>query len=230
MTRALSKIEVYLEIGNKRTIAGAIDWPGWCRIGRDEELALQALVDYAPRYARAVRVASLGFRVPISKDAFKVIERLKGNMTTDFGAPGIAASSDARPVAAAELARLQQLLKASWRAFDSAVSAATGKELAKEPRGGGRDLGKIVVHVLEADSAYLGQLGVKIKWDAGDSSGWDRGLTWQTIQNALAASARGEIPARGPRGGLRWTPRYFCRRSAWHILDHAWEIEDRARG
>jgi hypothetical protein len=24
-----------------------------------------------------------------------------------------------------------------------------------------------------------------------------------------------------------WEPRYAVRRSAWHALDHAWEIEDR---
>ena len=228
MVRRLDRIEVYLEIGSKRTVAGAIDWPGWCRIGRDEESALQSLADCAPRYARAVRAASLGFPAPADKTAFKVIERLKGNMTTDFGAPAITPAADARPVSAAELARLQKLLKASWRAFDSAVNAAKGKELAKGPRGGGRDLDKIVSHVLQADEAYLGQLGVKIKWDTKDSRR-DQGPTWQAIQEALAASARGEIPARGPRGGLRWTPRYFCRRSAWHILDHAWEIEDRAK-
>jgi hypothetical protein len=45
--------------------------------------------------------------------------------------------------------------------------------------------------------------------------------------DALEASARGEIPARGPRGGRRWSPRYFVRRATWHILDHVWEIEDR---
>ena len=230
MARALDKIEVYLELGSKRTIAGAIDWPGWCRIGRDEASALQALVDYAPRYARVVRAASLGFHAPTDTAAFTVIERLKGNMTTDFGAPAIAPAGDARPVTPAELVRLQKLLKASWRAFDTAVSAAKGKELAKGPRGGGRDLDKIVAHVLGADEAYLGQLGVKIKWAADDATGRERSQAGQAIQKALAASARGEIPARGPRGGLRWTPRYFCRRAAWHILDHAWEIEDRAKG
>jgi hypothetical protein len=230
MAHALSKIEIYLEIGSKRTIAGAIEWPGWCRIGRDEESALQSLLDYAPRYALAVRAASLRFRPPADRDAFAVIERLPGNMTTDFGVPAIAPAADARPITGSELARLQKLLKAGWQSFDTAASAAESKVLAKGPRGGGRDLDKIVAHVLEADSAYLERLGVKIQWGAQDAAGRDRGPTWQAIQNALAASARGEIPARGPRGGLRWTARYFCRRSAWHILDHAWEIEDRSRG
>ena len=36
-------------------------------------------------------------------------------------------------------------------------------------------------------------------------------------------------PPPGPRGGKRWLPRYFVRRVGWHVLDHALEIEDRAR-
>jgi hypothetical protein len=26
-----------------------------------------------------------------------------------------------------------------------------------------------------------------------------------------------------------WSPRYYVRRAAWYALDHAWEIEDRAK-
>jgi hypothetical protein len=44
---------------------------------------------------------------------------------------------------------------------------------------------------------------------------------------ALAAAARDELPKHGPRGGVIWTPRYFVRRAAWHMLDHTWELEDR---
>ena len=43
-----------------------------------------------------------------------------------------------------------------------------------------------------------------------------------------AASAHGEVASHGPRGGVRWSARYFVRRAAWHALDHVWEIEDRA--
>jgi hypothetical protein len=49
----------------------------------------------------------------------------------------------------------------------------------------------------------------------------------QAVLDGLAAAAEGQIPAVGPRGNARWTPRYFVRRVAWHVLDHAWEIEDR---
>jgi hypothetical protein len=98
------------------------------------------------------------------------------------------------------------------------------------PRGGGRELEGINQHVLDADASYLAQVGWKLQQgDADDldelATGLDR--TRQAILTALTSSARGEIPARGPRGGFRWSPRYFVRRVAWHVLDHAWEIEDR---
>ena len=38
----------YLEVGKKRVFACALDWPGWCRSGRDERLAIEALTKSAP--------------------------------------------------------------------------------------------------------------------------------------------------------------------------------------
>jgi hypothetical protein len=227
MARRLKKMDVYLEIGKKRTFAGAIDWPGWCRSGRDEPSALQALSDYGPRYARVLHNTRLGFKAPDDISAFTVTERMAGNATTDFGAPDIAPSSDIEPVNSAELQRLQRILKACWRTFDADVRAAEGKALRTGPRGGGRELEGIIQHVLGGDAGYLSQVGLKLQ--QGDAGGLDKQLneTRQAILKALTSSARGEIPARGPRGGVRWSPRYFVRRVAWHVLDHAWEIEDR---
>ncbi len=222
-----SQIEVYLEIAQKRTFAGAVEWPGWCRSGRDEASALQALFEYGPRYARVLRAARLGFRAPTEASAFAVIERLKGNATTDFGAPDAAPSSDTRPVDEAELRRFQAALKACWRAFDEAARAAIGKELRKGPRGGGRDLERMSQHVLGADAGYLGALGWKLKGSEGGDSDEQLRQIRREILKALRSAVRGEIPAQGPRGGVRWTPRYFVRRSAWHVLDHSWELEDR---
>jgi len=227
MARAAKQIDVYFEIGKKRLFAGAIDWPGWCRSGRDEDEALQALFDYGPRYARVVRVARLGFRAPTDVSAFTVIERLKGSATTDFGAPDASPSSDAQPVNATELRRFQTLLKACWRAFDASVGSAHGRVLATGPRGGGRDLNRIIQHVLGSEAGYLSGLGWKLKQEEEDDSAKILSHTRKTILEGLAVAARGEIPAKGPRGGLRWTPRYFVRREAWHVLDHAWELEDR---
>jgi hypothetical protein len=227
MVQSLNQIAVYLEIGKKRTFAGAIDWPGWCRSGRDEDSALQALFDYGPHYAHVLRAARLGFRAPVDASAFTVIERLEGNATTDFGAPNVASSSDTRPVNKAELRRFQTLLRACWRTFDAAARTAIGKELRRGPRGGGRDLEGIVQHVLGGDAGYLAQLGWKFKQGEADDPAKELRRTRQVILKALASATRGELPAVGPRGGIRWTPRYFVRRVAWHVLDHVWEIEDR---
>lgn len=221
------KFDVYLEIGKKRTIAGAIEWPGWCRVGRDADTALQALVDYAPRYGRVLSATSLGFQAPLDRSAFAVVERLEGNATTDFGAPDASPSTDTQPVGTAELQRLQTLLRACWQAFDQAVQAATGKELRKGPRGGGRDLDEITRHVLGGDASYLARLTWKLKPDEMAELSQELSRSRRAVLDALEAAARGELPAHGPRGGAIWTPRYFVRRVSWHVLDHAWEIEDR---
>ncbi len=232
MARPSNKLTVYLEIGHKQTFAGALEWPGWCRAGRDETSALQALVAYGARYARVVRAARLGFQAPAHISGLRVVERLAGTVTTDFGAPEKAPTSDSGAVDEAELRRLHALLKACWRALDAAAVAVRGLELQRGPRGGGRDLDGIVAHVVNAEAAYLSRLGGQWKAPAGgEPSGAQAiGAMRQEILKAITASAHGEMPARGPRGGVRWSARYFVRRAAWHVLDHTWEIEDRARG
>jgi hypothetical protein len=78
----------------KKTFACAVDWPGWSRSGSDEETALQALYEYGSRYARAIEPAQTGFRVPDSASEFRIVERLKGDATTDFGAPAAVPAFD----------------------------------------------------------------------------------------------------------------------------------------
>lgn len=211
-------MDVYLEVGKARTLAAAVDWPGWCRGGRDEASALQALLMYAPRYARVLADTPCKFQPPGSISELVVVERLTGNATTDFGAPALALPGDSARVEAVELERWQVILSACWQTLDAAVQAAEGKPLRTGPRGGGRDLAKIMQHVLEVDAVYLTALGGTLK---------DAGPIRSAILHALGCAVRGELPARGPRGGARWSPRYFVRRLAWHELDHAWEIEDR---
>jgi hypothetical protein len=227
MTILSNKIDVYLEIGQKRTLAGAVDWPGWCRAGRDEAGALQALFDASPRYASILHAAQIEFQPPAAVSDLVVVERLEGTTTTDFGAPDVALASDSRPIEDDELQRFLSLLKAYWQAFDRTVDAALGKELRKGPRGGGRDLEKIVRHVLESDAAYVARLAWKFKPDEMGDLDQELDRTRQAVVNALTAAAHGELPERGPRGGVLWIPRYFVRRLAWHVLDHIWEIEDR---
>src|SRR4051794_38097043 len=126
MAQSSDQIEVYLEVGQKRTFAGALDWPGWARSGRDADAALQALCDAGPRYAEVLRATKLGFGAPTDVSAFTVVERLEGNPTPDFGAPDAAPAADAAPLDAAALQRQEALLQACWGAFDAAVTAAAG--------------------------------------------------------------------------------------------------------
>ncbi len=181
-------IPVYLEIGEKRVFASALEWPGWTRAGKDEKAALGALAAYAPRYAAVPRAARI-----------------------QFGA-------DADPT---EADRICALLGASWKVFDAAVAKAPA-ELRKGPRGGGRDRDKIADHIIDAESAYTPKLGLKLKppgrTDAPGVRAWRK-----TIIDAIRGSAGG--PQTGEK---RWPPRYVTRRMAWHLLDHAWEIEDRS--
>ncbi len=167
MSPSVDRISVYLEVGTRRTFAGAIDWPGWCRSGKDEEAALAALFAYGSRYQRALRGARVEFHPPTKASALRVVERLPGDATTDFGAPGARPSADAAPVDPAELRRLLAIVKAAWRTFDAAVETAEGKELRKGPRGGGRDVPEIVRHLVDADGGYLGRIGVKLEIPAG---------------------------------------------------------------
>ena len=105
--------------------------------------------------------------------------------------------------------------------------AARGKALRTGPRGCGRTLEKILEHVRGAEEAYLASLGW---WHfAGILAPKDNGMSQirEAALHGIRASAAGKIPAIGPRGGMRWSPRYFVRCVAWHILDYGWEIEDR---
>ncbi len=226
MSEAVSCIDVYVEAGKKRTFAGAIDWPGWCRAARDEDPALQRLFTYGARYQRALAGSGLTFAAPQDFSSLAVVERLEGNATTDFGAPAMAPAADSRPLEDAEILRFEAILTACWDALDASARLAAGKDLAKGPRGGGRDLHQIVEHVLEAETAYLSRLG----WGAGRagvSEPKEPSQMREVILQAMRSAAGNKLPHKGPKGGSYWTPRYFVRRVAWHALDHAWEIEDR---
>jgi hypothetical protein len=180
------------------------------------------LFDYAPRYAKVVR--GLGFEAPAAIEQLEVHERLQGDASTDMGSLcGNAPAYDSGPVDKRDHERLINFLEACWHALDRAAHAALGQELRKGARGGGRTLEAILQHVLDGEGGYLRRLEYKRDKRAEK----DAKLSRQAMLKALAASVRGEVPEVGPRGGKRWTGRYFVRREAWHVLDHAWEIEDR---
>ena len=204
-------LRIYLEQGQKKVFANAPDWPGWSRWAKDDEAAIDELLAYAERYAEvAVRA---GVRFPASHDVV-VLERVGGDTTTDFGAPSVPAVADAEPLPGKDLTRQVALLRASWDLLDD-VAAAAPEELRKGPRGGGRDRDAVVAHVQEAERAYARKLGIRHQ---PYKSPEDVTAMREALAEALLAGA-----AEGP-----WSPAYAMRRIAWHVLDHAWEIEDKS--
>lgn len=202
-----------MEVGGKRTFAAAADWPGWCRSGKGEAAALENLAAYAPRYAKVTRLAAI--ELPRDATNFKVVERLAGNATTDFGAPGIPAQGETRPMTGKETERMVALVEACWTYLDQ-VRAKAPPELRKGPRGGGRDRDEIFDHVLGADVEYAKRIGTRLQApDAKDKA------AVKAFRKALRESFE------NPNRDEKWPVRYAARRTAWHALDHAWEIEDR---
>jgi hypothetical protein len=225
---ARRSFDVLLEEGAKRTFASAADWPGWSRSGRDEASALEALSGYAVRYADVLDGSGVRFTAP-EPARIRVAERVEGNATTDFGAPDGAFRDDRRVIDGAEWRRVRSIMEACWASFDGAVDAARGIELRKGPRGGGRELAAIVDHVVQAEAAYVRKLtGKGLRLDDDPASA--RRRSRDEVLEGLDRAAAGDLPETGPRGGRLWVPRRFLRRAAWHVLDHTWEIEDRATG
>lgn len=223
----MTPVEVYTEVGAKRAFAAATEWPGWCRGGRSEGAALEALVAYGPRYAQVLEGTAWAFAAPADVGALMIVERLTGDATTDFGAPSIAPSADARPVSASALSRLGSIHGAAWDALDGAADRAAGSVLRSGPRGGGRDLTGVYGHVVRAEASYLRKIGGKPpSFDEADRAAAT--ALRAAVTDAMRRAVSDGIPERGPRGGAMWSLRYFVGRAAWHVLDHAWEIEDRA--
>ncbi len=209
--------EVVLETVDRRTFASAVDWPGWCRSGRTADEALVALADYAPRYAGIARVARVRFAVAAG-DHLTVVSQVPGDATTTFGAPNAQSPTDLRDLTAAEADCQVRLLRAGWTELER-VAVEAPEQLAKGPRGGGRDRDAVVAHVLEAERSYARKIGVRHPPFHGDRAAVE--ACRSGVEQVLRAARSGEpMPV--------WPARYFLRRAAWHVLDHVWEIEDKS--
>jgi hypothetical protein len=222
-----SVVPVYLEVGKTRVFACSLDWPGWCRRAKTDDEALDALADYALRYAVVAQRA--GARFPAAVATFDVVERIpwqggKAFSPVDFGALGSAAQRDSDPLTAAQAKRLAALLEASWGVLDDVV-AGEPVELRKGPLGRGCDRDAVFAHVVAAETAYARKLGVR-HGGVRQKEPQDRegiAALRADIAAAIAAARAGTAAEEG-----YWLPRYAARRIAWHVLDHAWEIEDRS--
>ena len=213
------RVEVAQEVVPGKAFVWAIDWPGWCRSGKDPALAVEAFVAVTARYALVARGAGLAVPVVATPDV-DVVESLEGAGGTSFGVPSLIVATDRRPTTTAEAERLASLVVAAWRRFDE-VAAGAPAELRKGPRGGGRDRDKMIGHVIEAGHAYAREIGIRLPPpDPTDRAAVN--AEHEAVLEALRRASHGS-----PLADRRWTQRYAARRIAWHVLDHSWEMEDR---
>jgi hypothetical protein len=214
-------VRIMVERGKKkRSVACAFDWPGWDRSGKTEEEALAVLETYRPRYATVAAHAGLGDEFATAGE-FDVVERLPGIGMTDFyGLSGVPAGPEHDQMTHAECERKIALLEASWAALDDAA-ARVSPELRKGPRGGGRARDEIRRHVVGWEIYDLARkVGV-----AFDPEIREDAEALRTYRAAFVDAMR-DYNARGVMART-WTVQFLIRRCAWHMLDHAWEMEDR---
>jgi hypothetical protein len=214
------RVKIAAEAAAKKAFAWAIDWPGWCRAGKDAELARAALLDYASRYQTVAKAA--GLELPdMGAAEIDVVESVGGGSGTEFGVPSAITPLDHRKVTSKEAERLAALVEASWTVFDR-VAATSPAELRKGPRGGGRDRDKMIGHVIESDHYYAREIGIRLP----QPDPRDRKAV--TAERRAMLDVMGRASDGSPLADRKWTLRYAARRIAWHALDHAWEMEDRS--
>jgi len=212
---------VTLEIGpkGKKVVAVAPDWPGLARGAKSGEEATQRLLSYVPRYAIVAKRAGMDSALA-DISTVDIVEEYQGTGSTDFWGISFAFSSIDREAMLPEaLERELTLLQACWAFFDD-VRSRVSAEMQKGPRGGGRDRDNIVRHTVATELGFAEQLGVFTPYDTMLT---DEGV--QAHRDAYCNAIR-TLHAQGKMA--RNTPlRYFIRHTAFHTLDHAWEMEDK---
>jgi hypothetical protein len=210
---------VYIETGSKRAFACSLEWPGLSRSGKSEDAALATLTSYVARYAPVAARSAIDFDLADDQQ-WRVVERVPTRSRgADFGVPTTVLGSDHGELAAEEASRTATLLSGSWDFLDS-VAAGAPPGLRKGPRGGGRDRDAIVAHVAASEQLFGRKVGLKLPVPAPG----DREVA---VANRTALLGWCRSGKAYPEARDAWPPRYAARRLIWHVLDHAWEIEDR---
>jgi hypothetical protein len=214
-------IRVMLEIGpkGKKVAVVAPDWPGLERGAKTEEAAIERFLSYVPRYAVVTKLAGMESTFETTP-VVDVVERYPGTGSTDFWGISFAFSSNDQQVMSGEaLERELALMQACWEFFDD-VRSHVSAEMQRGPRGGGRDRDHIVRHTFAAQLDWAKKLGVLTPLDAM--------LTGEGL-NAHRDAYCNAIRVLHSQGKMArtWPLRYLIRHTAYHTLDHAWEMEDK---
>ncbi len=215
------QLRVTLEIGpkGKKVAAVAPDWPGLERGAKTEEAAIARLQSYLPRYGQVTKLAGME-REFAALTTVDIVEHYAGTGSTDFWGISFAFSSiDRQDLSSAELERELTLMQACWAFFDD-VRVRVSAEMQKGPRGGGRDRDQIVGHTIRVEQEWAAKVGVRFPQGV---MLLDEDL--QAHRDAYCNAIRA-FHAQGKRART-WPLRYLIRHTAYHTLDHAWEMEDK---
>ena len=206
----------------KKSVAFALDWPGWSRGAKTADGALTTLESYRERYRPVAILAGLGGEFDVA-GPLDVVEEQAGTGSTDFwGISYVPCSLERGPIDQDDLERRIALLRACWAFFDG-VAARVSPEMRKGPRGGGRDRERIVAHTIRTESEFFARkVGLVIPERAALTPDGLREYRTSYIE-AIRAYDRGEVK----RPMRSWTLPFLLRHSAYHTLDHAWEMEDK---
>ncbi len=206
----------------KRSVAFALDWPGWSRGAKNAELAQDKLESYRQRYRPIPDLAGMAGEFEAA-GPLEIAEDSVGTPGTDFwGISYAPSSSEQDPMGEAEFERAITLLRASWAFFDG-VAARVSPVMRKGPRGGGRDRDRIISHAIRIESEdFATRVGLRIPEGAALTPDGLRQHR-ETYIVAMRAYNAGELE----RPMKPWTLPFLIRHSAFHTLDHAWEMEDK---
>ena len=207
---------------DKRSVAFSLDWPGWSRGARTGDLALETLEAYRARYRPVASLAGLASEFDAA-GPLEVVEDTVGTGSTDFwGISYHPAATEHGQLTEADLERRLAILQACWAFFDG-VAARVSAEMRKGPRGGGRDRHRIVRHTIRTESeAFARQVGLRI---AEEGALTPDGLRHH--RESYLAAMRAYNAGQVERHMRSWTLPFLIRHSAYHTLDHAWEMEDK---
>lgn len=217
-------IRVVLERGpkGKKFVAFAVDWPGWSRGSKTVDGALETLASYRERYRPIAVRAGFGPEFD-GAGALEIIEDRIGPGSVDFWGISFSPSSlEQEPMDAAELERKLTVLQACWANFDD-VAARVSPEMRKGPRGGGRDRDTIIRHTVRVESEdFARKVGLIVPENGAMEPGALAPYRAAYVE-AMRAYQRGEVK----RPMRSWTLAFLVRHSAFHNMDHAWEMEDK---
>ena len=216
------ELRVTLEVGpkDKKVVAVAPDWPGLERGAKTGDAAIEKLQSYLPRYAKVAQLAGMEAQFAAITNV-DVVEQYRGTGSTDFWGISFAFSSiDLREMSSKEFERELSLMQACWTFFDD-VRLRVSAEMQKGPRGGGRDRDRIVRHTLGVEQEWAEKVGVHTPQGVVVTD--DEGLI--TYRDAYCTAIR-TFHSEG-KMARTWPLRFLIRHTAYHTMDHAWEMEDK---